>query len=62
MMMSTMPLVFGVIFWWASSGLVLYWLTSNLVGIVQQLFINKFTNSTVAVPVVVEKKPAKRRK
>ncbi len=62
MMMNTMPLVFGVIFWWASSGLVLYWLTSNLVGIVQQLFINKFTDNTALVPVVVEKKVIKRRK
>lgn len=62
MMMNTMPLVFGVIFWWASSGLVLYWLTSNLVGIVQQLFINKFTNSSVLVPAVVEKKPQKRKR
>ncbi|MCW5964015.1 MAG: membrane protein insertase YidC [Bryobacterales bacterium] len=62
MMMNTMPLVFGVIFWWASSGLVLYWLTSNLVGIVQQLFINKFTDNTALVPVVAEKKSIKRRK
>ncbi|MCU0228160.1 MAG: membrane protein insertase YidC, partial [Bryobacterales bacterium] len=62
MMMNTMPLVFGVIFWWASSGLVLYWLTSNLVGIVQQLFINKFTESSAVVPVVVESKASKRRK
>lgn len=62
MMMNTMPLVFGVIFWWASSGLVLYWLTSNLVGIVQQLFINKFTDTGTPVAVVVEQKPVKRRK
>ena len=61
MMMTTMPLVFGVIFWWASSGLVLYWLTSNLIGIVQQLFINKFTENSTLVPVVVETK-SKRRK
>lgn len=61
MMMTTMPLVFGVIFWWASSGLVLYWLTSNLIGIVQQLFINKFTENSALVPVVVESK-SKRRK
>lgn len=61
MMMTTMPLVFGVIFWWASSGLVLYWLTSNLIGIVQQLFINKFTENSALVPVVVDTK-SKRRK
>lgn len=61
MMMTAMPLVFGFIFWWASSGLVLYWLTSNLIGIVQQLFINKFTESSAVVPMVVDKK-LKRRK
>ncbi|MDZ7637482.1 MAG: membrane protein insertase YidC [Bryobacterales bacterium] len=61
MMMTTMPLVFGVIFWWASSGLVLYWLTSNLIGIVQQVFINKFTATSAVVPVAAETK-TKRRK
>jgi YidC/Oxa1 family membrane protein insertase len=40
-MMLFMPLIFGVMFYSVSSGLVLYWLTSNLVGIVQQYFINK---------------------
>ncbi len=40
-MMMFMPLIFGFMFYSVSSGLVLYWLTSNLVGIVQQYFINK---------------------
>ena len=40
-MMSFMPLMFGFLFYNASSGLVLYWLTSNVVGIVQQWTINK---------------------
>ena len=40
-MMLFMPLIFGFMFYSVSSGLVLYWLTSNLVGIVQQYFINK---------------------
>ncbi len=40
-MMQFMPLVFGFMFYGVASGLVLYWLTSNLVGIVQQYFINK---------------------
>jgi len=40
-MMMMMPLIFGFMFYSASSGLVLYWLTSNLVGIAQQWFINK---------------------
>jgi len=60
MMMNIMPLVFGFIFWWQSSGLVLYWLTSNLVGIVQQLFINRFSNNTALVAVPVDKKQPKR--
>ncbi|HTS48376.1 MAG TPA: membrane protein insertase YidC [Bryobacteraceae bacterium] len=40
-MMAFMPLMFGFLFYNASSGLVLYWLTSNVVGIVQQWMINK---------------------
>ena len=40
-MMLFMPLMFGFLFYNASSGLVLYWMTSNLVGIVQQWMINK---------------------
>jgi YidC/Oxa1 family membrane protein insertase len=40
-MMAFMPLMMGFFFWKASSGLVLYWLTGNLVGIAQQWFFNK---------------------
>lgn len=40
-MMMFMPLVMGFMFYGVSSGLVLYWLTGNLVGIVQQWFINR---------------------
>jgi YidC/Oxa1 family membrane protein insertase len=40
-MMMFMPLMMGVFFYTAVSGLVLYWLTSNIVGIAQQWFINK---------------------
>jgi YidC/Oxa1 family membrane protein insertase len=36
-----MPLMWGFFFWSASSGVVLYWLTSNLVQIGQQWFFNK---------------------
>jgi YidC/Oxa1 family membrane protein insertase len=35
-----MPLVFGFMFYNFPSGLVLYYLTSNLVGIGQQWFFN----------------------
>jgi YidC/Oxa1 family membrane protein insertase len=40
-MMMFMPLMMGFIFYQASSGLVLYWLTGNLVGILQQWVLNK---------------------
>ena len=41
-MMMVMPVMFTFMFWSQSSGLVLYWLTSNVIGIVQQIFINKY--------------------
>jgi YidC/Oxa1 family membrane protein insertase len=41
-MMYMMPLVFGLMFFRLASGLVLYFLAANLVGIVQQLIINRF--------------------
>jgi YidC/Oxa1 family membrane protein insertase len=41
-MMMAMPLVFGFMLSATPSGLVLYWLTSNLVGVVQQLFMNRY--------------------
>ncbi len=41
-MMMIMPLVFGIMFFHLASGLVLYFLAANLVGIVQQLIINRF--------------------
>jgi YidC/Oxa1 family membrane protein insertase len=40
-MMLFMPLVFGYMFYWFPSGLVLYYLTSNLVSMGQQWFFNK---------------------
>ena len=39
--MMFMPLMYGFMFYYASSGLVLYWLTSNLAMIAQQLIINR---------------------
>ncbi len=41
-MMMIMPLVFGLMFFRLASGLVLYFLAANLVGIAQQLFINRY--------------------
>lgn len=37
-----MPLLFGTIFYRLASGVVLYYMTANLVGIAQQLIINRF--------------------
>lgn len=61
-MMMFMPLLFGFMFYYASAGLVLYWLTSNLVGIAQQLVINRFMQAPAAPPPPppVVKAPVKR--
>ena len=40
-MMKMMPMVFGIMFLWFPSGLVLYWLVNNLITITQQWFINR---------------------
>lgn len=40
-MMMIMPLVFGVMFFFFASGLVLYWLTNNVLSILQQWYVNK---------------------
>jgi YidC/Oxa1 family membrane protein insertase len=39
--MKFMPLMMGFIFYQFSAGLVLYWLTGNLVGVGQQVLLNK---------------------
>jgi YidC/Oxa1 family membrane protein insertase len=41
-MMLIMPLVFAFMFVNYSSGLSLYWLTGSIIGIGQQIFINKY--------------------
>jgi YidC/Oxa1 family membrane protein insertase len=53
--MQFMPLMWGFFFWSASSGLVLYWLTSNLVQIAQQWFFNK-TSAPLTVIAASQKK------
>jgi YidC/Oxa1 family membrane protein insertase len=58
-MMQFMPLIFGFMFYNLSSGLVLYYLTSNLVGVVQQLFFNKTSIAAVAAQSV---QPPKKKK
>ncbi|MDX1649516.1 MAG: YidC/Oxa1 family insertase periplasmic-domain containing protein, partial [Myxococcota bacterium] len=41
MMMVMMPVMFTVLFYQFASGLVLYWLVSNLLGIAQQVWTNR---------------------
>lgn len=47
-MMLFMPLIFGFMMATQSSGLVLYWFTSNLVNIFQQLAMNRFGPAAAA--------------
>jgi len=47
-MMMFMPLVFGYMFYWFPSGLVLYYLTSNLVSMGQQWFFNHTETANAA--------------
>jgi YidC/Oxa1 family membrane protein insertase len=57
--MQFMPIMFGVMFWSAAAGLVLYWLTSNLVNIGQQWFFNRTAvaaGAAQSVQVVKKKK------
>jgi YidC/Oxa1 family membrane protein insertase len=54
-MMMFMPIVFGIMFYNFASGLVLYFLTANVVGILQQVMINKMMPVAQPPPV-----PAKR--
>jgi len=49
-MMMIMPIVFGIMFYNFASGLVLYFLTANIVGILQQMAINKFIPVPQALP------------
>ena len=57
-MMLIMPVVFLVMFLWAPSGLVLYWLFSNLWAIGQQIVTNRFVPPA---PAAVVQAPAVRR-
>jgi len=58
-MMMFMPLMFGFFLYNMSSGLVLYWLTSNFVGIVQQWVMNRATPAPV---VAAPPKPGPKKK
>ena len=49
-----MPIVFSIFFFFFPAGLVLYWAVQNIIGIAQQLWINKIVEAQVKL------KPAKR--
>jgi YidC/Oxa1 family membrane protein insertase len=55
-MMMIMPLVFGYMFYFASAGLVLYWLTGNVVGVAQQWLLNRSMPAPEAPPAPLVKK------
>ncbi len=57
-MMMFMPLLFGYMFYFASAGLVLYWLTGNFMGIGQQWLLNR----GAPPPAVVDVKPIPKKK
>ena len=50
-MMMFMPLVFGIMFYNFAAGLNLYFLTANIIGIIQQLLINKLMPMPQTIPV-----------
>ena len=54
--MLIMPVMLGYFFYFQPAGLVLYWLTSNLVGIAQQWLLNRGTPAPLAVTVPAAKK------
>jgi YidC/Oxa1 family membrane protein insertase len=57
-MMMLTPIMFLFFFLWAPSGLVLYWLVSNLLGIGQQYA----TNRIVGAPVMTTPRPPAERR
>lgn len=46
--MAVMPFVFGIMFFFFASGLVLYWLTNNILSIAQQWYVTKQIESEKA--------------
>ena len=57
-LMKFMPLMMGFVFYGFSSGLVLYWLTSNVVGVLQQLLLNRLPSE----PIEIERPKGRRKK
>ena len=61
-MMMFMPLVMGYMFYFQISGLVLYWLTGNLVGILSQFVTNKMMPQPPAAPAIIDVKPVSKKR
>lgn len=61
-MMLLMPFGLGFMFYYQASGLVLYWLTSNLFGIVQQLVTNKLAVAGPVSSAIIDVKPVPSKK
>lgn len=59
--MKFMPLMMGFIFYGFQAGLVLYWLTSNLVGVGQQALLNALPGEQLKIP-EPKARPKKRKK
>jgi YidC/Oxa1 family membrane protein insertase len=58
-LMKFMPLMMGFIFYQFQAGLVLFWLTSNVVGVAQQLILNRFASDE---PVLDDKSRGRKKK
>jgi YidC/Oxa1 family membrane protein insertase len=60
MMAFMMPAIFGVMMWSIGSGVALYWAGSNLIGVGQQLVMNR-TSMGAEMRAIAAKRAAKRR-
>lgn len=60
-MMKFMPLMMGFLFYGFSAGLVIYWLTMNLVGVGQQVILNKIPGEDLEIE-VPGRKPSRKKK
>jgi len=56
-MMMIMPVMFAFMFLRAQAGLTLYWMAGNLVGIGQQVFINKYWSPQAEAKLQAKKQP-----
>ena len=60
-MFKFMPVIFTVLFLYVPSGLVLYWLVNNLLGIAQQLYVNRKMDAELAAEKALPKAKKRQR-